>query len=160
VQRRGGQRDHAHAGRVLRRQVGERRGHLPVHQLVPAVDHGLDVLEPERHGDVPGDGVGVDQEDLLALPDLERGRQVRGDRCLPDAALRVEDRDDRRAVAPQVGIERVIAHEDRAAAVVDGVAADAHRLDAPAHRLGGVGAGQVLVVGTGVVGGDPVEGTL
>ena len=69
------------------------------------VDDGLDALEPERDGDVPGDRVGVDQQDLLALPELERGGQVGGDRCLPDAAFRVEDRDDRGPAPPQVGIE-------------------------------------------------------
>jgi hypothetical protein len=48
--------------------------HLPVHQLVPAVDDGLDALEPERDSDVPGDRVGVDEQDLLALAELEARR--------------------------------------------------------------------------------------
>ena len=48
-------------------------------------------------------------------------------------------------VRPAVGLDRA-ALEDRAGAVVDGLAADAHRLDPPAERLGGVGPGEVLVL--------------
>jgi hypothetical protein len=62
-------------------------------------------------------------------------------------------------LAPQVGIERAGA-EDRPAAVIDGVAADAHGLDAPAHRLGGVGARQVFVVVPGSAGIEALEGAL
>ena len=36
--------------------------------------------------------------------------------------------------------------QDGPGAVVDGLAADAHRLDPPAQRLGGVGAGEVFVL--------------
>ncbi len=39
----------------------------------------------------------------------------------------------------------VAALEDRAAAVVDGLAPDAHRFDPPADRVGRVGPGEVLV---------------
>ena len=159
VQGRRRQRDDPHARRVVRCEIDEGRRRLAVHQVAPAVDDGLDLLEPERDRDVTGHRVGVDEEDLLALPDLEGGGEVHGDRRLPDAALRVEDRDDRRALAPQVGIERTGA-EDRAAAVVDGEAADAHRLDAPAHRLGGVGTRQVLVVGPGCARIEALEGAL
>ena len=79
------------------------------------------------------------------LADLEGGGEVGRDGRLADAALRVEHGDDRRPAGPAVGGD-VAALEDRPGAVVDGLAADAHRLDAPAQRLGRVGAGEVLVL--------------
>ena len=48
---------------------------------------------PSEVRDVAGHGVGVDEQDRLALAGLERGGEVRGDGRLADAALRVEDGD-------------------------------------------------------------------
>ena len=112
--------------------------------LAPAVGDRPDLLEPERGGHVAGHGVGVDEQDPLAVVELEGGREARRDGRLADAALRIEDRDDRRALLP-------IAHlggrlDDRAGAVVDRDRADAHRLDAPAERLRGVRPGEELVL--------------
>ena len=112
--------------------------------VAPAVGDGPDVLEPERRGDVAGHGVGVDEQDLLVAMDLERRREVGRDGRLADAALRVEDRDDGRPARPVAHLHRA-ALDDRAGAVVDGHRADAHRLDPPADRVGGVGAGEELV---------------
>ena len=125
--------------------VGERLDRAALELVAPAVDDRAHVLDAERRRDVAGHGVGVDEQDALALADLERGGEVRRDGRLADAALRVEHGDDGRAAGPAVG-GHVAALEDRARAVVDGLAADAHRLDAPAQRLGGVGPGEVLVL--------------
>ena len=110
--------------------------------VAPAVGDRPDALDPERRGHVTGHGVGIDEQDRLALADLERRREVGRDGRLADAALRVEDRDRRGAAMPAA---EVAALEDRAAAVVDGLAPDAHRLDPPADRVGRVGPREVFV---------------
>ena len=102
-------------------------------------------LDAERRGDVAGDGVGVDQQDRLALAGLECRGEVRGDGRLADAALRVEDRDRR---GPRVPAGRATSPPWRTGPLPSStvVAPDAHRLDAPADRVGRVGASEVFVV--------------
>ena len=111
LQRRRGQRDDRQPGRVGRRELGERLDRTALGLVAPAVGHRPDLLEAERRRDVAGDRVGVDQQDLLAAAELERRREVRGDRRLADAALRVEDRDDRRPALP-------VAHLDEPAWII------------------------------------------
>ena len=99
-----------------------------------------------------GHRVGVDQQDRLALAGLEGRGQVGRDGRLADAALRVEDGDQRGAVAPGF-VAGLTGGEHRTAAVVDGLTADAHRLDAPADRVGRVRPGEVFVARAVVLGG-------
>ena len=61
----------------------------------PAVGRGAPAGHAERQPDVAGHGVRVEQEDLHVLSELEHGREIRRDRGLADAALRVEHREDR-----------------------------------------------------------------
>ena len=70
----------------------------------PAVRRGAPAGQAERQPDVAGDGVGVDQEDLHLLAQLEHGREIRRDRRLAHAALRVEHREDRGGGRP-LGVE-------------------------------------------------------
>ena len=122
----------------------ERQDRAAVNLVAPAVDDRRHAVHPEGCRHVTGDGVGVEEQHPLALRD-ERGSEVRGDHRLADAALRVEHDHGLAAAAP-VGLVD-LALEDRTGAVVDGGRADAHRLDPPADRFGGVGADDVLVVG-------------
>ncbi len=159
LERRRGERHDLQAGRMGRGELGEGLARAAVGLVAPAVDDGPHGVDAERSGDVTGHRVGVDEQDGLALVDLEGAGEVRRDGRLADAALRIEDGDDRRAPGPAVGLDRS-ALEDRPAAVVDGLAADEHRLDAPAERLGGVGPGEVLVLDgtTHRLAGQPIEG--
>ena len=113
--------------------LGERLGRAALGLVAPAVGDRPDLLEAERRRDVARDRVGVEEQDLLALVELERRGEVRRDGRLADAALRVEDRDDGRP-ARQSPISDRAALDDRAGAVVDGHRPDAHRLDPPAER--------------------------
>ena len=70
--------------------------------VAPAVGDGPDGVDPERRRHVAGHRVGVDEQDGLALPHLERGGEVGRDRGLADATLGVEDRDGRGTPAPAV----------------------------------------------------------
>src|SRR6478752_2415938 len=143
---------------MRRSHVVERLDGTALGLVAPVVGHGPDAVDPERGRDVAGHGVGIDEQDRLALARLDGGSEVGGDRRLADPALGVEHGYGRRAPVPGAGSE-VAALEDRPAAVVDGLAPDAHRLDAPAARIGGVGAGEVLVARAGgLESGETVEG--
>ena len=74
--------------------------------VAPAVRDRPDLLEAERGRDVAGHGVGVDEQDPLAVVELERGGEVRRDGRLADAALRVEDGDDGRPALPVAHLGR------------------------------------------------------
>ena len=128
----------------------EERGRLAAVGLVaPRVGHRTDLLEAERRRDMAGDGIGVDEEDPLVLAQLEGSREIGCDRRLADAALRIEYGNDGRAARPVAEVDPG-GLEDRPAAVVDGLGADAHGLDAPAQRFGRVRPGEVLVVDGGL----------
>ena len=72
VQRRVGQGDDLHPGHVRRRDVDQAVRGSAVGLVAPAVGDGPDGLDAERGRDVAGDGVGIDQQDRLALARLER----------------------------------------------------------------------------------------
>ncbi len=129
-------------GEAMREQV---LGRAAVGLVAPAVGDGPDRVDGQRHRHVTGHGVGIDEQDRLVLPHLERGGEVGRHRGLADAALRVEDGDGRGTSAPARQAD-LAAVQDRTAAVIDGLASDAHRLDPPADRIGGERSGEVLVV--------------
>ena len=118
-------------------QLGQRPQVVAIGQVVlPRVIDRLDLLQPERVGDVAGHRVGVDQQHPLTAPDLERRGEVHRDRRLADAALRIEYRDDRRPLRPGRRVETTIGLDDRTLAVVDRLRPDEHRLDPPAQGVG------------------------
>ena len=98
-----------------------------------------------------GDGIAVDEKDLLALPHLQCRAQVDRDGGLADSALGVEDDNDLAAIgavtaravvhdrhgAFQTG-DVVTAHHRQIRRPVGGHAlhSDEHRLDSPPQRLG------------------------
>ena len=143
VDRAGRHRQHLEAGRVQGGLLVEGQDRATLQLVAPRVDDRRGAVHAERDRHVTGDRVRVDQQDALPAGDQDGG-EVGGDRGLAHAALGVEHGDQLAPPAPVAGLE--LALEDRAAAVVHGDRADAHRLDAPADRFGGVGARQVLVV--------------
>src|SRR5215207_1799240 len=104
---------------MTRRDLVEALDRPAISLVAPAVGDRPHALDPERRRDVPGDGVGIDQKDGLAPPDLKGRGEVRRHGRLADAALRIEDRDGRGAAVPMAD---VAALEDRATAIVDGLA--------------------------------------
>src|SRR5688500_2366237 len=125
--------------------LGQRFDGSAVERVVPAVGDRADLLEAERSRHVAGHSVGVDEEHLLAMAELERGRQARGDRRLADAALGVEDGDHGRPPLPLAQID-VAGLDHRTRAVVNGGGTNAHRLDPPAQRIDRVRSAEVLVL--------------
>ncbi len=95
----------------------------------------------------------------MAAARLQDRREVRRDGGLADTALGIEDRQDRGALGPAVGFDRSTL-QDRTRPVVDGLAADAHGLDAPAQRFGGIRAGEILVLDLTRTWIEPREGAL
>ena len=145
VQRVVGQVDHPDARRMSGRDVEHRCGLAALGLVLPGVGHRADLLQSEGRRHVARDSVSVNEQDALVLAELERRREVGRDRGLAYAALRAEDGHDRRPPRPVAELDAGRL-QDRAAAVVDGLRADAHRLDAPANGLGGVRSREVLVV--------------
>ena len=100
---------------------------------------------------MPGDGVAVDEQHALTLADLKHRGNVDRDRRLAHAALGVEHDDDLAAAGVGVVHRRsIVGIDDTAGGIVGGdLGANEHRLDPPAQRLGGVGAGEILVADAG-----------
>ena len=132
-------------GRMGRREVGEGLDRSALGLVAPGVHDGPHALDAERRGDVTGHRVGIDEQDVLARRIWRRRARLVATVVLPTPPFGLKTATMVARRAQRVGLDRA-ALEDRADAVVDGLAADAHRLDPPAQGLGGVGAGEVLVL--------------
>ena len=151
--------DDPQPGRVRRGDLDQRLDRAAFELVAPASTTVRTLSMPERRADVAGDGVGVDEQHALALA----GPGGRTARLVATVVL----------PTPPFGLKTAMTVARRVqpsacrsppwrigpGAVVDGLAADAHRLDPPAQRLGRVGAGEVLVLDAarGPVGGQLVE---
>ena len=132
VERARHERRHPDAGAVRAGEVEQALGRAALVLVDPAVGDGPAGRQAERHRDVAGHRVGVDQQHVPVLAVLDDRREVRRDRRLADPALRIEDGEDRRAGGP-LGLDRPVGEDRRCRPAGRTLGADDHGLDAPAE---------------------------